>query len=270
MTITPPVSVVSSAMSSLPSVTMAPLFNGASYNVGSAWCGSATTPDPKGHWMCSWSCLCAMAATSIFDISSGLCQFCCGFSTGRFLFQTWASYPFVSYMFGVCSGVCCLLSGSMLDAISTLGCLTIGVCTIATSWSLSVAAICDTCWWLLAHTRYAQSAAPSTTLSRGSLMLLHLLFPSHPIYMVGHTALGAWQRVTQSLHLPYMVGRDLLFQVLFYLMTQLTLNLQWALNLGDSGVVIGYQGDEFTHIWSAEQFVAHSHIYPGFTGKFYH
>ena len=50
-------------------------------------------------------------------------------------------------------------------------------------------------------------AAPSTTLSRGSLMLLSLLFPSYPIYMVRHTALGAWQRVTQSLHLPYMVGR---------------------------------------------------------------
>ena len=50
-------------------------------------------------------------------------------------------------------------------------------------------------------------AAPSTILSRGRLMLLSLLFPSHPIYMVWHTALGAWQRVTQSLHLPYMVGR---------------------------------------------------------------
>ena len=36
---------------------------------------------------------------------------------------------------------------------------------------------------------------------------------------------------------------------------------------GDSGVVIGYQVDEFTHTWSAEQFVAHSHIYPGFNGK---
>ena len=36
---------------------------------------------------------------------------------------------------------------------------------------------------------------------------------------------------------------------------------------GDSSVVIGYQVDEFTHIWSAEQFVAHSHIYPGFIGK---
>ena len=36
---------------------------------------------------------------------------------------------------------------------------------------------------------------------------------------------------------------------------------------GDSSVVIGYQVDEFTCTWSAEWFVAHSHIYPGFTGK---
>ena len=36
---------------------------------------------------------------------------------------------------------------------------------------------------------------------------------------------------------------------------------------GDSGLVTGYQVDVFTHTWSAEQFVAHFHIYPGFTGK---
>ena len=36
---------------------------------------------------------------------------------------------------------------------------------------------------------------------------------------------------------------------------------------GDSGVVIGYQVDDFTCTWSADWFVAHSHIYPGFTGK---
>ena len=33
--------------------------------------------------------------------------------------------------------------------------------------------------------------APSTTLSRESIMLLSLLFPRHPIYMVRNTALGA-------------------------------------------------------------------------------
>ena len=36
---------------------------------------------------------------------------------------------------------------------------------------------------------------------------------------------------------------------------------------GDSGMVIGYQVDEFTHTRSAEQFVVHSHIYPGFSDK---
>ena len=35
-------------------------------------------------------------------------------------------------------------------------------------------------------------AAPSTALSRGSLLLLNQLFPSHPICMVGHAAFGAW------------------------------------------------------------------------------
>ena len=39
-------------------------------------------------------------------------------------------------------------------------------------------------------------SVPSTALSRGGLMLLYQLFPSHPNYIMGHTALGAWQRVT--------------------------------------------------------------------------
>ena len=36
---------------------------------------------------------------------------------------------------------------------------------------------------------------------------------------------------------------------------------------GDSGVVIRYQIDDFTHTWSLECFIAKSHIYPGFTDK---
>ena len=36
---------------------------------------------------------------------------------------------------------------------------------------------------------------------------------------------------------------------------------------GDSGVVIGYQVDEFTCTWSAHWFVTPSHIYPRFTAK---
>ena len=94
-------------------------------------------------------------------------------------------------------------------------------------------------------------------------MLLSLLFPSHPIYMVGHTGLGAWQRVTPSLHggerssFPGLVASD----------DTVDSESVMGIKPGDSGVVIGYQVDEFTCTWSAEWFVAHSHIYPGFTGK---
>ena len=62
------------------------------------------------------------------------------------------------YMFGVCSGVCFLLSGAMLDAVFTFGSSTIRVCTIATLWSLPMVSICATWQWSLAHTSYAQSS----------------------------------------------------------------------------------------------------------------
>ena len=35
----------------------------------------------------------------------------------------------------------------------------------------------------------------------------------------------------------------------------------------DSGVVIGYQVDEITHIWLVECFIIQSHIYHGFLSK---
>ena len=56
--------------------------------LGSAWSVSTTTLDAKKLWMCYWPCLSATTATSIFDVSSGLCQLCYGFSIGRFLFQS--------------------------------------------------------------------------------------------------------------------------------------------------------------------------------------
>ena len=62
--------------------------DGASCNIGSVGSGSTTTLDAKRLWRCYWPCLCATAATSIFDASSGLCQLCYGFSTGKFLFQS--------------------------------------------------------------------------------------------------------------------------------------------------------------------------------------
>ena len=71
-------------------------------------------------------------------------------------------------------------------------------------------------------------AAPSTTLSRGEPSTQ--LFPTHPIYMVVHTALEAQQSPDPSIF-PTWWGKGLLFQVLCHQMTQSTLNCGWALNL---------------------------------------
>ena len=96
----------------------------------------------------------------VSDASSGLCQLCHGSSASRFLFQSWVSHHLFIYMFGVCTGVCFLLSGAMLDAIPTYGGTTIGVCTIVTPWSLPTAGICAIWQWSLGHTRYAQWLLP--------------------------------------------------------------------------------------------------------------
>ena len=110
-------------------------------------------------------------------------------------------------------------------------------------------------------------AASSTTLSRGSLMLLCLLFSSHPIYMVGEYSFGGLAEShlipPPSLH----GGEGCPFLGVFPSNDMVKSESAMGIKAGNFGVVIGYQVDEFTHTWSAEQFVAHCHIYPGFTGK---
>ena len=111
-------------------------------------------------------------------------------------------------MFGVHSGVCFLLSGASWMLYSPMGAQLLGFAPLQPfgvyPWQAYVQPG-DGHWSMPGMHRVA------ATLSRGSLLLLSLLFPNHPIYMVGHTTLGAWQRVTQSLCLPYMMGRGLLF-----------------------------------------------------------
>ena len=109
-------------------------------------------------------------------------------------------------------------------------------------------------------------AAPSSTTLSGGLLLLNQLFPSHPIYMVGHTALGAWY--SHPIPLPSLhggVGSS--FPGLVPSNDTVDSESAMAVKPGESGVVIVYWVDEFTHTWSAERFAAHSHIYPGFTDK---
>ena len=88
MTTTCPVMVVSSGLSSVSSVTVAPSLIVLPATLGQCEVVSATTTDAKRIWRCYWPCLCATAATFIFEVSSDFCQLSYRFSTGSFLFQS--------------------------------------------------------------------------------------------------------------------------------------------------------------------------------------
>ena len=85
MTTTPPVTVMSSGMSPLSLVTMAPYLMGLPATLGKH--DVVLPPLTPRALQFYWPCLCATAATSISDASSGLCQLCHGSSTGKFPFQ---------------------------------------------------------------------------------------------------------------------------------------------------------------------------------------
>ena len=75
-----------------------------------------------------------------------------------------------------------------------------------------------------------QVASPSTALSRGSLLLLHQLSSIHSNYMMRHAALRAWQ--SHLIPPAYLHGGKVsCVHGCSHPMAQLTLNLQWALNL---------------------------------------
>ena len=107
-------------------------------------------------------------------------------------------------------------------------------------------------------------AAPSATLGRGEPSATHLAVPKliGGVYSLGGS-IESHLIPLPSLHdgegssFPGLVPSD----------DVVNSDSVMGIKPGDSGVVIRYQFDEFTCSWSAEQFVACSHIYPGFTGK---
>ena len=93
-------------------------------------------------------------------------------------------------------------------------------------------------------------------------MLLIQLFHSHSICTVGHTTQLSCQKVTWSLCLSYMVGRDLLFHPMIWL----TLNLWWMLKLV---ILVCWLCTRLMYLLASGQWSASLLIrdYPGFTGK---
>ena len=184
-------------------------------NIRSAWCGSAATVDSKGT---QWGIL--LASTILWQqqpqsqMLSDICQLCHGSLPSEFSLSELSLLLIHMSYFGICYGVYFCFWVLMWLPNSSVGaqllCLLVMLCgTQGVHWV----------------------AASPTASSRESFILL-IQLPPQPFHQSnGHTALGTQQKITWSFHLPYIVGRGLLFQVVLHPMTQLTPNLWWALNL---------------------------------------
>ena len=110
-------------------------------------------------------------------------------------------------------------------------------------------------------------AVPFTTLSRGEPSATQSAVPQ-PSHLYGGAYSFGSLAESHPIHPPSPHGGEgYSFSGLLPSSDMVDSESVMDIKPGDSGVVIGYQVDEFTCTWSAEQFVAHSHIYPGFTGK---
>ena len=137
--------------------------------------------------------------------------------------QSWASHCFI-FLY-VCSCVCFLLSGVMLDAVFTYG-----DSTIATLWSLPMLGICGTWQWSLAHTTYAQSGCSLHCLNRGSLLLINLLSPAIPTIWMGIQVWGLGREsLNPSTYSSWWGG--ILFSRFGSIQWKGQLWIWWALNL---------------------------------------
>ena len=128
MTTTSPVTVVSSGMSSLSSVIMAPSLMGPPAMLGQH--DVVLTPRCSGGVL-GHASVPQQQPPSLMPLHA-YANYAMGSPQVGFFFRVEPPHCFVYYMFCVSCGVCFLLSSAMLDAIFTPGDSTIGVCTIAT------------------------------------------------------------------------------------------------------------------------------------------
>ena len=255
MTTTSPVTVVSSGMSSLSSVIMALSLMGLPTTLGQH---NVVLPPPLTR-RCSGGVLghasVPQQQTSIFDASSGLWQLCHRLSTGRFLCQSWVSHHFVYYIFGALFCILyvwclfwCLLSAFRCHAgchVHLWGLNCWGLFHFNPLEFICGRHMCNLVMVIGLHQVCTECLFPPLHWVGWSLMLLHLLFPSHPIYMVGHTALGLGSESPNPSTFPAWWEGS--FPGVVPSNDTIDSESVMGIKPGDSGVVIGYQVDEFTH-----------------------
>ena len=162
-------------------------------------------------------------------------------------------------MFSICSGVCFLLSGTMLDAILSCGGSTVGVCTIGILW-------CNLPMVIGSHQVCTEWLLPLLIWAGGASCYSISCSSAIPTIWLGIQLWGIGREPSNPSAFPSWWG-EVLFSRFYSIWWHSQLWICDGIKPGDSSVVIGYQVDEFTFTWSGEQFVAHSHIYSGFIGK---
>ena len=159
LTVTPPVTVVSSDLSSVSSVTVAPFLTGFPVSLDQH---GMVLPPPlmlrgSGGVLGSVSVPQQQPPSSMPPLAYA--NYVMGSPQVGFFFRVQPPIICILYMFGVHSGVCFLLLGAELDAIFTYEGSAIRVCTFVTLWSLPMAGICATWWWSMVHTWFASSGS---------------------------------------------------------------------------------------------------------------
>ena len=249
MTTTPPVTVVHSSMSCLLSVvTMAPSLMGLSVISGQHDAVLLPTLTPRNPGGVVGPAIVLQQQPQSQMPLQAYANYAMGPPQVDFSFRVEHPTILFFYMFGGCSGVCFLFSGAMLDAVFTHG----GSCSLV--MIIGPNQVCTE--WLL----------PPLLWEWGNLLLLNQLSSSHSNYMVGIQFGG----LVESLPIPppsLPCGEGSSIPGLVPSDDTVDSESVMCIKPGDSGVMIGYQVDGFTHTWSAEQFAACFHIYPGFTGK---
>ena len=144
MTTTPPVMVVSSGLSLVSSVTVAPSLMGFPVNVDQHGVLQPPPLMPSGSGSVIGSASVSQQQRPSSMPLLAYANYAMGSPQVAFFFRV--EPPTVLYinMYGVHSNVCFLLSGAELDALFTYGGSTVRVCTLATLWSLPMVGICAT------------------------------------------------------------------------------------------------------------------------------
>ena len=189
LTTPPPVTVVSSGLSSMSSMTVAPSLTGFPVTLDQY----GVVPPPILMLRGSGGVLGSVSVPQQQTPSSmpplAYANYAMGSPQVDFFFRVEHPIICILYMFGVCSGVCFLLLGAKLDAIFTYGGSTFGVCTLTTPLEFTHGRhMCNLVMVISPHLVCIEWLLPLLPWVGWNLLLL---IPLCPNQLVAYTALGA-------------------------------------------------------------------------------